>query len=180
VALTIVFVVAAISGHLANQSSGPPVSISVPPILPGPEVLPSTVIGKPVLIAGFGGDRARVTVVKLIDPSTPANSLMGASPGSRLVAVEVRIFNAGTTTLHDDVLNDLTVVGANRETYDPDLASAAGCPDFDDGAFSLTRGASATGCAELQLPDGVAVQRVTFTLESGEGPQTGVWSRAES
>jgi hypothetical protein len=180
--LIIVFVLAAVVGHFANHNSGPvsapPVNVTTPAIFGGSEVLPSTVIGKPVLIAGFGGDRARVTVVRLIDPSTPANALMGADPGSRLVAVEVHIFNAGTTTLDDDALSDLSIAGSNRDTYTPGFASAAGCPDFDDGAFTLNRGASATGCVEVQLPDGVAVERVMFTLESGEGPQTGVWSRA--
>jgi hypothetical protein len=180
--LVIVFVLAAIVGHFANHNSGPvpapPVNVTTPAIFAGPEALPSTVIGKPVLIAGFGGDRARVTVVKLIDPSTPANEAFDADSGSRLVAVEVHIFNAGTTTLDDDALSDLSIAGSNRDTYTPGFASAAGCPDFDDGAFTLNRGASATGCVEVQLPDGVAVERVMFTLESGEGPQTGVWSRA--
>jgi hypothetical protein len=181
-ALVIAFVVAAIVGHLANDNSSavsvPPVNVTTPSIFGVSKALPSTVIGKPVLIAGFGGDRARVIVVKLIDPSTPANALMGADAGSRLVAVEVHILNAGTTTLDDDALSDLSIAGSNRDTYTPGFASAAGCPDFDDGAFTLDKGASATGCVEFQLPDGVAVERVTFTLESGEGPQTGVWSRA--
>jgi hypothetical protein len=172
-ALIIVFVLAAIVGHFANDNSGSvsarPVKVTIPPIFGGSEALPSTVIGKPVLIAGFGGDRARVVVVKLIEPSTPANALMGADPGSRLVAVEVHIFNAGTTTLDDDALNDLSIGGSNRDTYTPGLASAAGCPDFDYNAFTLNREASATGCVEFQLPDGVAVERVMFTLESGEG-----------
>jgi hypothetical protein len=180
--LIIVFVLAAIVGHFANHNSGPvsapPVNVTTPAIFGGSEVLPSTVIGKPVLIAGFGGDRARVTVVRLIDPSTPANALMGADPGSRLVAVEVHIFNAGTTTLDDDALSDLSIAASNRDTYTPGLASAAGCPEFDYGAFTLNRGVSATGCVEFQLPDGVSVERVMFTLGSGEGPQTGVWSRA--
>jgi hypothetical protein len=179
-ALIVVFAFAAIVGHLINHNSG---SVSVKPVnvptstaFGSSQALPSTVVGKPVLVAGFGVDRARVTVVKVIDPSSPANPLLGAGPGSRLVAVEVRISNAGTATLDDDADNDLSVAGSNRHSYIPNFGGAAGCADFSDGAFTLKRGASATGCIEFQVPDRVAVERVMFTLESGLGPQTAVWS----
>jgi hypothetical protein len=176
----IVIAFAAIVGHLINHNSGPvtvkPVDVRLPTGFASPKALPSTAIGTTVLIAGFGGDRARVTVVKVIDPSSPANPLLGADAGSRLVAIELRIANAGTTTLEDDAQNDLSVAGSNHQTYIPDFGAAAGCPDFTDGAFTLKRGTSATGCIEFQVPDRVAVKRVMFTLGSGEGPQTGVWS----
>ena len=56
--------------------SAPPVSVTTPALFGGSEDLPSTVIGKPVLIAGFGGDWARVTVVKKLTtrPRPPTRS----------------------------------------------------------------------------------------------------------
>jgi hypothetical protein len=158
------FTVGALTNHHSDLS---PIKVAV--------VLPAATMGSTVLIGGTNGDRLGVRVVKVIDPSSPGEGFSDAGPGKRYVAVEMVVANRGSATLEDDADADLAVVGSDRHTYGSDFETAAECPNFANGAFTVKRGASASGCVGFELPVGVAVKRVTFSLASDDSPQTGVW-----
>ena len=122
------------------------------------------------------GNKVEVTLVEIFDPASPANSVEGPSPGTRLVGVEFRLTDVSKSSESDDILSDASVIGSNDQTYTPGVNTISECTDFNNGVWSLSPGESSTGCAAIQVPTGVRVARVTFNAAGGFGGTTDQWT----
>ncbi|HTW09225.1 MAG TPA: DUF4352 domain-containing protein [Acidimicrobiales bacterium] len=86
------------------------------------------------------------------DPAQGAYD-MQPEAGHRFVAVLVTVTNRSQRhSTSDDANNDMTLVGANDQTYMSTVESVTECTDFDAGEYHLAPGESATGCVAFQLP----------------------------
>jgi Protein of unknown function (DUF2510)/Domain of unknown function (DUF4352) len=108
---------------------------------------------------GAGGD-SDVTLVAVIDPASGADQFSTPDAGNRFVGVELRIADGGSGVVQSDANEDVTVVGSDGQTYTSAFDDIAGCTNFNEGAYALGPGESATGCVVFEVPTGVRVTQV--------------------
>jgi hypothetical protein len=135
-----------------------------PPPPPPPPPKPT-----PLDVHDFNGNVLAITVSVFADPATPANQFSGPSSGNRLVAIEEHLTGRGPGTVSNDVNNATSLVGSNGQVYTASFNGVQGCTNFAYGAFTLSGGESETGCVVFEVPTGVSIARVKFTLTAGYG-----------
>lgn len=123
--------------------------------------------GSTLSVHDFNGDTLSVKANGIIDPATPASQYVSPAAGSRFVAVEVTLSNTGAGTISSDVNTNMTVIGSDGQDYTPQFAPVSDCTNFSNGTYSLLQGDSERGCAIFQLPDGVKVGSMQFSLGDG-------------
>jgi Domain of unknown function (DUF4352) len=100
------------------------------------------------------------TLTQVMDPAqvgpytTPTN-------GDRFVGAKFTIVGVSGTFSSDADL-DATLIGSDGQTYSPDFSALAGCTNFNHGTYSVTPGASTTGCVAYQVPTGVHVAQIQW------------------
>lgn len=133
-------------------------------------------VGSTVRVAGVNNLSANVTVTKVVDPATGADQFTTPDQGKRFVAVVLQIVSTTSSTLQGDADNDLTVIGSDNQTYQPDFSAVQGCTNFNSGSYTLSSGESTTGCVTFQVPTGVTVVKIRFEPSSGlPGTKVGEW-----
>jgi hypothetical protein len=132
--------------------------------------------GSAITLSGNGsGERAAVTVTKVIATAQPADAFNAAAAGKRLYAVQFRLRDTGRTGYSDAPSNGATVVDSAGQSYDSSLDDAAGCASFAT-PENIAPGASGLGCVVFEVPKSAKITQVQFTLDSGMGPDTGQWN----
>lgn len=121
-------------------------------------------IGSTLDVEDSSGDTLAVTMTQIIDPATGANEFYTPNSGDRFVAVDMGLQNPSSATITDDANLDATVIGTDSQAYTADFDSVAECTNFSSGQFTLLPGNSENGCVVFQLPVGIAVKAVQFTL----------------
>jgi len=134
---------------------------------------PKAHVGSSVNIGGAKG--LAVTLQQVIDPAQGDSQYVTADAGKRFVATKLQIVNNGTASYNDDANNNVTVIGSDNQSYTADFLGVSGCTNFSNGQYTLAAGATATGCVNFQLPNGVNPAKVQFTSESGFSGSTGEW-----
>lgn len=130
-------------------------------------------VGQAIDVGGSKG--LHIAMLSVTDPATADNQYITADAGKRFVAVKMQILNNGTGTYKDDANNNVTVIGSDNQSYTADFSGVSGCTNFANGEYTLAAGASATGCVNYQLPNGVNVAKIQFTPDSGFSGSTGEW-----
>jgi hypothetical protein len=155
-----------LNGLLAEQGEADRHGVApAPGQRPGPDAT--------LVLDGQLGERVEVTVLRVVDPARSTGFSGGPPKGSRVVGVELRLRNIGPDT-YEDVPSSGAVLSVDGG---PDLKP----PLFDDvaNAFDvvhLSPGASATGFVGFDVPDGARPTAFRLKLDSGFGPQQGVWA----
>lgn len=121
-------------------------------------------IGATLEVEDSTGSTLAVTMTQVIDPATGANEFDTPNPGDRFVAVDMTLENPGAGTISDDANNDTTVIGTDSQAYTADFDSVAECTNFSYGEFTLLPGGTENGCVVYQLPVGVSVKAIQFSL----------------
>ncbi|MEW1908951.1 DUF4352 domain-containing protein [Kitasatospora sp. NPDC085895] len=121
------------------------------------------------------GARMAVTVTAVADPATAAHSFDTPEAGRRLVAVQFRLHNTGSTTYSDSPSNGATVVDEQGQGFNAVLGTdvTAG-PAFPAGVV-VAPGDTALGYISFEIPAGSRLAKAQFTLNSGFANQTGQW-----
>jgi hypothetical protein len=122
---------------------------------------------------GAGGTLS-VARPTIIDGARGTSRAHQSASGTHFVAIDVSLRNPGRTPVSGDANSDMVVVGTNARTYRAVAVEVRGCPNFATGSFTLRGGYDQSGCVTFDIPDGVNVKQVRFTLDRhGEGA---VWS----
>ncbi len=103
--------------------------------------------------------------ISLWDPINTANpEFEKPKSGYRFIAIELRLTNVGSETINDNANIDTNVVGTDTQVYTTSFNERKGCTDFAYGSFTLSPGASVSGCVVFELPEAVKAAKVQFGL----------------
>jgi hypothetical protein len=164
---------AAVSGLGAVISTAAPVYAAT--TTPAATTVPANPGAYTIHLKTLTGVSLTVTLRGIIDPADTSPDQVAAGPGSRFVAAVFTITNRSEKqSLSDDAFQNAIVVGSDNLQYSSDVAAVAECSSFDNGAYDLLPGQSATGCTGFQLADSVRVTGVKWITDSGTG-NLGVW-----
>jgi len=83
------------------------------------------------------------------------------------VAVELTLKGDGPGTISSDANSNTTVIGSDSQAYTASFDAVAECTNFSSGEYALLAGDSERGCVVSQLPEGVTVKSVQFSLGNG-------------
>lgn len=120
------------------------------------------------------GDAYHVTVIKVLDPATGADSFTMPDKGKRFVGVVLTVRGVSGNA-DDDADNNTTLIGSNGQTYTSDVDQIAGYTDFNFGEFNVSPGQVSTGAVTFQVPTGVRVERIQWDASGGFGGQPATW-----
>jgi Domain of unknown function (DUF4352) len=119
-------------------------------------------LGSTLSVSDTSGTQLGVTLKKLIDPASGANSYSKPASGTHFVGVQLRIQNKASSTYQNNANNETTITLSNGKTLHADYNPIAGCGNFDYGQVSLKSGAAGTGCVTFQVPKGEKVAQVGY------------------
>lgn len=119
------------------------------------------------VVHDFQGNELSVAASQVVDPATAASGSGLADAGYRFVAVELTLSDASGGEIEGDVNFSTTVVGSDNQTYSADFGNVAECSNPVFGLFTLLGGDNSSGCVVFELPTGVTVQTVSFSLAPG-------------
>jgi hypothetical protein len=127
-------------------------------------------LGGTLLVSDSSGTQLDVTLKKVIDPASGANSYSKPAKGNHFVGVKLRIHNTATATYQNNANNETTITLANGKKLHADYNPITGCGNFDNGQITLKAGAASTGCVTFQVPKGQKVIQVGYsnTIFPGE------------
>jgi hypothetical protein len=92
--------------------------------------------------------------------------------------VQFHFDNTGRVPYSPAPALEATVIDTAGKSYIGDtFITVSGCPLLSDSA-SIAPGASVTGCVLFDVPSAATVRDITYTLDTGLGPQTGRWTVA--
>lgn len=132
-------------------------------------------IGSSQAVHDFYGDVLAVKVNQIVDPATPGAGSGPPNAGYRFVAVQEVLSNTSSGDVGGDANLGMTVLGTDGKTYLADYSTVAECTNYSYGEIDVPAGASSTGCVAFQLPTGVTVKSVSFSLDPGY-LDTAVWN----
>jgi hypothetical protein len=114
-------------------------------------------------------------VTAVADPAHPASPLWTPEQTDRLVAVRLRLHNAGEEALTDDVAAEaLLSDAAGQSFHTAGFPTTAGDP-FPDGKAELEPGETESGVISFVVPDEATGLRLRLTLASGFSSPAGQW-----
>lgn len=129
-------------------------------------------LGRPLVLRGAKpGVRLRVTPRFVIDPA-PGSRYYQPQAANRFVAIQVELVNVGTALYLDTTSNGARIDGGGRRRRASILDAAE--PGLN--RPRLRPGARRTGTLSFELPKGARIRSFRLTLDSGVGPETGVWT----
>jgi hypothetical protein len=144
--------------------------LGLPQLITGPIATGASVTAIPLntasLVHDFSGNVLSVTATQIIDPATAGDGSGLPDSGFRFVAVVLSLSNPGGPGIDGDANYSTALEGSDGQTYTPDFGSASECGNFTSGTglIDLPGGDTATGCVLFQVPTGVSVQSVDFSL----------------
>ena len=129
-------------------------------------------LGRPLVLRGTkAGARLRVTPLSFVDPA-PGSKYFQPISLNRFVAVRVELVNIGSALYLDTTSNGARVDAGGR------LRRALIIDAAEPGLNRprLRPGERKTGTLSFEIPKAARVRSLRLTLDSGFGPETGVWS----
>jgi Domain of unknown function (DUF4352) len=132
-------------------------------------------VGSTIPLTGLkSSERMAVTIVKVIADARPATSFDAASHGKRLYAVQIRLQNIGTAPYSDAPSNSAVITDNLGQSYQASFSNVQDCQSYP-GSENIAAGSTGLGCVVFEIPAGVKITGVQFTLDSGFADQTGHW-----
>ena len=121
------------------------------------------------------GSRVAVVVTRVVDPAPAADDILTPSPGDRFVSVQFRLHNVGSAAYADSPSNGAAVVDSSGQGYDGTAYDTTAGPSFPANEH-VAPGGTALGYVTFEVPNGVRLALVQFTLDSGFADDTGQWT----
>jgi hypothetical protein len=133
-------------------------------------------LGSTLPVSDSSGTQLDVTLTKVIDPASGANSYTKPASGKHFVGVELRIHNKAASTYQNNANNETTIIMSDGRTLHAVYNPIANCGNFDNGQIKLKSGAASTGCVTFQVPKDQKVTQVSYanTVFPGSTAQWGV------
>lgn len=128
-------------------------------------------IGDPITLDGFEVTM-KVTPVKVIDP-VQTSGFDSAGKNKRIVGVEMILQNVGDTAYNDSPSNGARVIDTNARQWDTTLLTSGPCAEFN--TATIAPGSKRRGCLPFEVPTKAKLSEFEFTLDSGFGPDAGIW-----
>ncbi len=137
----------------------------------------SASVGDTLALSGTsGGEKADVTVVKIVDPASAKEAFSSPKAGERLVAVQFRIRNTGTAVYDDSPSNGARLVDNEGQQFTARIATDTTAGPSFPGSVMIAPGDTALGYITFTVPTASRVAKVQFALNSGFAPSTGQWT----
>jgi hypothetical protein len=130
-------------------------------------------IGGGFKVTSINGAVYDVTLTKVVDPAHGSGFFNAPSSGDHLVAAVFHITGVSGRSSDDSNL-DASLTGSNGQVYDPVFNAVAGYTNFNAGEFDVTAGQSETGAVTFQIPNGIKVRNIEWTV--GITGNTGTWN----
>ena len=129
-------------------------------------------LGRPLVLRGAKpGLRLRVTPLSFVDPA-PGSEFFQPNAANRFVAIRVELRNVGTVLYLDTTSNGAKVDSGGRLRRASILDAAE--PGLN--RPRLRAGQRKTGTLSFEIPKRARIASLRLTLDSGFGPETGVWT----
>lgn len=129
-------------------------------------------LGRPLLLRGAKpGARLRVTPRFIVDPA-PGSKYFQPQAANRFVAIQVELVNVGSALYLDTTSNGARVDAGGRLRRASILDAAE--PGLN--RPRLRPQARTTGTLSFEIPKGARIRSFRLTLDSGFGPETGIWT----
>lgn len=119
-------------------------------------------LGATLPVSDTSGTQLDVTLTKVIDPASGANSYSKPASGKHFVGVKLRVQNQAPSTYQNNANNETTITLSNGKTLQANYNPIAKCGNFDNGQVKLKSGATSTGCVTFQVPEGSKVIQVSY------------------
>jgi hypothetical protein len=151
--------------HSATAAAEPAASTAGTPS-PGTSAPPTGTrtgqLGSTLLVSDTSGTQLDVTLTKVIDPASGANSYSKPASGKHFVGVKLRVQNQAPSTYQNNANNETTITLSNGKTIHADYNPIANCGNFDNGQIKVKSGATSIGCVTFQVPKGPTVIEVRY------------------
>ena len=135
-------------------------------------------VGDTIDLAGMDdGEKIAATVVRVVDPARPKSDIDQPESGQRLVGVQLKLVNVGSTVYSDSPDNGAVLVDRSGQSFNSDLASTSAGASFP-GSVDISPGSTRLGYVVFAVAKSSAIDTFQFTLDSGFAEQTGEWSVA--
>ncbi|MGH8910027.1 MAG: DUF4352 domain-containing protein [Egibacteraceae bacterium] len=149
-----------------------------PTSTPEPEPTETASVGSTISLTGNDeGAEIAVKVVEVIDGAAGTQFSLPQA-GNKFIAVRVELSNTGQAVYLDSPSNGTRLINAANEQFTATIAQVQGCQEFAGGSVTLSPGSTALGCLIFEVPVDAVAARFQFTLDSGFGPETGIWELA--
>jgi uncharacterized protein DUF4352 len=119
-------------------------------------------LGAMLPVSDTSGTQLDVTLTKVIDPASGANSYSKPASGKHFVGIKLRVQNLAPNTYQNNANNETTITLSNGKTLHANYNPIANCGNFDSGQVTVKSGAASTGCVTFQVPKGAKVIRVRY------------------
>ena len=149
-----------------RTASAPKPAASAAPV-PSATGQPAAASTRGLTVHDFNGDTLAVKADGFIDPANPSNQDVSPATGTRFVAVEVTLTDEGPGTISSDANTNMTLIGSDGQAYTSQFEPVSECTNFSNGAYTLLNGNAERGCVVFQLPAGVSLKAVQFSLGNG-------------
>jgi Domain of unknown function (DUF4352) len=151
--------------HSAAAAAEPAASTAETPS-PGTSAPPTGAskgqLGSTLPVSDTSGARLDVTLTKVIDPASGANSYSKPASGKHFVGVKLRVQNNAPSTYQNNANNETTITLSNGKTLHANYNPIASCGNFDNGQLNVKSSATSTGCVTFQVPKGSKVIQVSY------------------
>jgi hypothetical protein len=117
-----------------------------------------------------------VTVVKVVDAAKPTHIVFGPKKGTHFVAIRIELVNSGTKMYRDTSSTGAALIDDNLHNYDAYDADFTGLVGPGFASPKIAPGGKRAGSITFEVPDGRTPIIFQFRLDSGFGPDTGLWS----
>jgi len=137
---------------------------------------PIAKVGDTITLNGMDtGSKAKITAVKVVDPTTSTDGISTPAAGSRYVAVEFQIQNTGTVPYEDAPDNGAKVIDTSGHQFDSTTVISVSAGPLFEATVTLRPGEKAVGYTVFEVPKTSRVARVQFAMDSGYA-DSGQWT----
>jgi hypothetical protein len=131
-------------------------------------------LGDSLTLAGTEyGLKMRVTLLRVVDPASPANAYLGPGKGNRFVAVGVELANVGARVYRDFPANGAVLIDSRSHQFQSAVWDVKAGPTL--GQATIARGDKRVGFITFEVPKRARLVTFQLTLNSGFGPEAGEW-----
>ncbi|MER7968084.1 DUF4352 domain-containing protein [Streptomyces sp. NPDC096080] len=120
------------------------------------------------------GSQLDVTLKRWTDRAVSADEYSGPESGHRWVAAQFELLNTGKSVYADSPSNGATVLDKDGQRFDPAYGDITAGPSMTTSA-KVPPGGKALGWIVFEVPTGVKVSDVQFTMDSGFADESGQW-----
>ncbi|MFI6296698.1 DUF4352 domain-containing protein [Nonomuraea sp. NPDC050790] len=141
-----------------------------------PAAAPSAAqVGGAITLKGMDDLTMAVTLNQVFDPATPAEDYMKPKAGTKFVALQLTLENAGQTVYSGSPSNGAYVIDDQGQQYQATYARVREGQGFD-GTATISAGDARKGVILFAVPEAAKLVKFQYALNSGFADQKGEWA----